>query len=1174
MAERQWTEAQREAISCDSPDILVSAAAGSGKTAVLTKRIIDKLTDKEHPADISRMLIVTFTKAAAGELKERIAVALQAAMAENPADKRLKRQYVLLSKAKISTIHGFCLDLVKQNFEKLELSPSVNVSDAAQSALLMEQVADVIIDNYYSALPGYTDIDDFVSFADNFITLQDNGLAQILISLYNKVSSFPRGVHFLADSAEELKKAEESGLFATVWGELVLSHMVSVFRYYKTVLQAACDYFDTEDYREKYYPAFLHAYTSAAALLSAAEEKDIETVKELLFTHTTVALKPLKKELQTEECLFYRDQRKGLSDAVNRIAEDFFAESHEAITKTAAESRRFIEDLHRFLVSFETKYRYEKRIRGILDFNDLERLACHLLIDEDGTPTPLTDTVSAQYDEIYIDEYQDVNKIQDLIFSAIAQNTDRFMVGDIKQSIYGFRGAEPSLFADYRRDDRVKKIYLRHNFRCDRPIIDFVNRICGVLFTCAGRTVPYDDTDQLVCGKGGDGEHQIEMAVIDSGTKKAAERRLDEANYVAERITALLREGAKPGDIGILLRSASRSSALYEEALAAKGIPCKNRVTKDLFVNPEVLLVLNLLHIIDNPTRDIYLAGALKSPIYNISLSELAMIRRYRKDGSLFDALRQYTEETGFPKGRYFLDKLTEYRAMASEPVDKLIWHLFSDTDIFALATGGSGDPSASAKRANLLMLYDYARKFESGSFKGLNNFIRYIHDVLDSGAGFDSAPSASEAENAVRIMTIHQSKGLEFPVVFLCDCGASFNDSDKSERVLLDRHYGTTLRLSDTSGLATVDTVFRRAEALGIAAKSRDEEIRVLYVALTRAIHRLIVTGATSKPDKLLTECRLLSEIATPDTAYLFHEQSGYLPWILIAAGREYSPTLITATACDENEASSPITAEIPPLDEERIEQLTEEYRRRFAYVYPREAAASLPAKLSVSELYPTILDDYDDAVKLSDTRKRRMRLPRFRQAEQDSAADRGTATHQFMQFCDFGKLKDGDVEGEISRLVQMRYLDSHTASLIDRTMLTRFLESDLYRTLGSASALRRELRFNIRLPAAAFTEDPTSKVALRNDSILVQGIMDCVFTDRDGRLTILDYKTDRIPYEMRGDMDAFKNLLIQRHSEQLSYYRAACTAMMCRPVERILLYAFAIGEAIEVPFDALRVL
>jgi len=1174
MAERKWTEAQREAMFCDCPDILVSAAAGSGKTAVLTKRIIDKLTDKTHPADISRMLIVTFTKAAAGELKERIATALNAAMAENPADKRLRRQYVLLSKAKIATIHGFCLDLVKQNFEKLGLAPSVNVADAAQSALLMEQVADVVIDNYYSALPGFTDIEDFVSFADNFITLQDTGLSQILLSLYNKVSSFPQGVHFLEDSAQELKKAEVDGLFATVWGELVLSHLVSVFRYYQTVLKAACDYFDTEDYREKYYPAFLHAYTSAAALLSAAENKDVDAVRELLFSHTTVSLKPLKKELQTEECLFYRDQRKGLSDSVDRIAKEFFSQSDESIRKTAAESRVFIENLHRFLVSFEAKYRYEKRIRGILDFNDLERLACHLLVNEDGTPTPLADTVSAQYDEIYIDEYQDVNKIQDMIFAVIAKNTDRFMVGDIKQSIYGFRGAEPSLFADYRRDDSVKKVYLRHNFRCDRPIIDFVNRICGVLFTCAGKTVPYDDTDHLVCGKGGDGDHEIELAVIDSGTKKAAERRLDEANYVAERIASLLREGAKPGDICILLRSASRSSALYEEALTAKGIPCKNRVTKDLFVNPEVLLVLNLLHVIDNPTRDIYLAGALKSPIYNVSLSELAIIRRYRKDGSLFDALRQYTEETGFSKGRYFLDKLAAYRSMASEPVDKLIRHLFADAEIFAFATGNREDPSASAKRANLLMLYDFARKFESGSFKGLNNFIRYIHDVLDSGAGFDSAPSSSETEHAVRIMTIHQSKGLEFPVVFLCDCGSAFNDSDKSERVLIDRHYGTTLKLSDPSGLATIDTVFRRAEGLGIAAKSRDEEIRVLYVALTRAIHRLIVTGTASKPDKLLTECRLLSEIATPDTGYLFHEQSGYLPWILIAAGKAYTPMLVSTTESDDVTASSPNIPDLTPLDEERIDRLTEEYRRRFAYVYPREAASALPAKLSVSELYPTILDDYDDAAKLADTRKRRMRLPRFRQADQDSAADRGTATHQFMQFCDFDRLRDGDCEGEIDRLVTMRFLDSHTASLIDRTMLARFLESDLYHTLSEAKTLRRELRFNIRLPAAAFTDDPDAKEMLRNESILVQGIMDCVFIDKNERLTLLDYKTDRIPYEMRRDPEAFKSLLMERHREQLSYYRAACTAMMCRPVERILLYAFALGEAIEVPFDALLTL
>ena len=1172
MAERQWTNAQREAITCGSPDILVSAAAGSGKTAVLTKRLIDKLTDKTHPADIARMLIVTFTKAAAGELKERIADALRVAMAEDPSDKRLQRQYVLLGKAKIATIHGFCLDLIKQNFETLGLSPSVRVMDAAQSALLMEQVADVVIDSYYDALPGYTDIEDFVSFADNFIGLEDKGLSQILISLYNKVCSFPRGVHFFEDSAIELQKAETDGLFATVWGELILSHMVSAFRYYKEVLKTACDYFDTEEYRDKYRPAFLHAYGSADALLSAAKNKKIDTLRELLFSYTTVSLKPLKKELQTDECLFYRDQRKSLSDTINEFAQAFFSQSADTVAKTAAQSRHFIENLHRFLCAFEAKYRYEKRIRGILDFNDLERLACGLLTDENGHSTALADEISAQYDEIYIDEYQDVNQLQDTIFSAIGKTTDRFMVGDIKQSIYGFRGAEPTLFADYRRNDRVKKIYLRHNFRCDRPIIDFVNRICGTLFTCAGRTVPYDETDQLVCGKGGDGEHAIELAVIDTGTKKAAERRQEEANYVAERIATLVQEGAKPEEICILLRSATRSATLYEEALSKKGIPCRNRVTKDLFVNPEVLLVLNLLHVIDNPSRDIYLAGALKSPIYNLSLSELALIRRSRKDGSLYDALRQYTEQNNFAKGRYFLNKLSEYRLMASEPVDKLIWHLYRDADILALATGGKQDPSTLAMRANLLMLYDYARKFEHGGFKGLHNFIQYIHDVLDSGAGFDSAPSASENESAVRIMTIHQSKGLEFPVVFLCDCGSPFNESDKNDQVLIDRHFGATLKLSDETGLATIDTVFRQAEALGIAAKNYDEEIRVLYVALTRAIHRLIVTGAVSKPNQLLTECRLLSAMATPETGYLFHRTSGFLPWLLIAAGDAYTPILVPAIENQEGTVAIPVQPMQDPLNEVQIASFKEEFRRRFDFVYPREVASSLPAKLSVSELYPSILDDYEDAAKLSDTRKKRMRLPKFRMSTRDSAANRGTATHQFMQFCDFSRLATGDVEGEIKRLVQKRFLDTHTASLIDRGMLIGFLSSSLYPLLRDASDFRRELRFSVRLPAATFTDEPKTKELLREEWILVQGIMDGVFLDKTGRLTILDYKTDHIPKDMKENRDAFKQLLIERHRQQLSYYRAACEAMMCQTVDRILLYSFALGECIEVPLEALR--
>ncbi len=1186
MEEKRWTEAQREAMSCDCPDILVSAAAGSGKTAVLTKRIIDKLTDKEHPADISRMLIVTFTKAAAGELKERIAKAVSAAIAEDPANKQLQRQYVLLSKARISTIHSFCLDLVRQNFQKLGLSPNVTVSDPGQSALLMEQVADVVIDNYYSKLPGYDDIEDFVTFGDNFITLQDDGLSTILISLYKKVLCYPQGIEFLAESAAEFEKAEQEGLRATVWGKLIFSHLSSIASYYKTVFEKACEYFDNETF-QNYYPAFLHEYQYADRLLQAVTSEDDQEILTLLTTHKKINLGSVKSDLQTEKSDFFRDARKSFDADLSSFYSNYLASSEEELASTAAESRRFIEDLYRFLRSFDAKYRYEKRIRGIVDFNDLERLTCSLLSEQDGSPTELARSLSAQFDEIYIDEYQDVNTVQDRIFSSIAKNTKRFMVGDIKQSIYGFQGSEPSLFADYRLDDRVKKVYLRDNFRSERPVIDFANTVCGALFRFAGRTVPYDTTDELVCGKDEIRKNQreadanvneealqeVEIAVIGATAKNADVRRSEEAEYVADRIAEMLKEGTKPSDICILLRATARSSADYQTALENRGIPCRNRITKDLFVNPEVLLVLNLLHVIDNPTRDIYLAGALKSPIYNVSISELAVIRRHRPNGCLYEALRAYVEDTGFAKGRYFLDKLAEYRAMSSEPVDKLIWHLFNDADIFALATGERESLGVSDKRANLLLLYEYARKFESGSFKGLYNFIRYISDVLDSGAGFSSAPASSGSENVVRIMSIHQSKGLEFPIVFLCDCGSGVGGKDRVKRVLLDRHFGTTLKLPDSTGLASIDTVFRRAEGLGITKKEYDEEIRVLYVALTRPIRRLIVTGATANPERLLAQCELLSEIASPDTDYLFYKNAGFLSWILIAAGRAYTPVLHMVDDCSSDEIGLSFDEgeAIVPFDEERIAELADEYRRRFEYRYPKGAASALPAKLSVSELYPSILDEYDDAAKLADTRQSRMRLPRFRQETRDTAADRGTATHQFMQFCDFARLATCDVEDEIDRLVRCHYLDTHTASLIDRDMLTDFLKSDVFSALSSAQDLRRELRFNVRLPASAFTVDPETKASLQNESVLVQGIMDCVYTDSEGRLTVLDYKTDRIPKELLGDEDAFCALLIQRHREQLSYYKAACTAMTCRPVNRVLLYSFALGRAVDVPFSDL---
>ncbi|MBE6637472.1 MAG: hypothetical protein E7618_06690 [Ruminococcaceae bacterium] len=1172
MAIRNWTPSQLAAITATDHDILVSAAAGSGKTAVLTQRIIQKLTDPDHPADISRMLIVTYTKAAAGELKERISKAVSAAMAENPGNKRLRRQYVLLGRANITTIHGFCLDLVRQNFERLGLSPAVSVSDATQTNLLRRQVADAVIESYYSSLPGYDDIEDFISFADNFITLRDSRLSDILLGLYEKISSYPQGVSFFEQSADEYQKIASGDFYATRFGEFLLLTLADQLRYYAALLKDACDCFDCDVFRDKYYPAFLTDYATAKTLLGACESRDISAIRQALGNYTPGDLSSVKKELQNEETLFYKEIHGQFKALIQKITTSYFSHTDAEIQHTATESATFLSKLYRFLLAFDRRYRYEKRIRGFLDFSDLERYACELLTDSEGKPTALADSVSSHFDEIYIDEYQDVNKIQDMIFLALSRHASRFMVGDIKQSIYGFRGGEPSLFADYRLDPSVKKIYLSDNFRCDRPIIQFVNDICGELFTQFGHTVPYDETDALVCGKGGEGEHTVELHLLEKKKGSAREKRMAEAAFVADRIAVLIKEGASPGDICILLRSTSRASTEFAEALEAKGIRCHNDIKRNLFVNPEVLLAMNLLQVIDNPTRDIYLAGLLKSPLYHVTLSELIQIRKACPDGSLYDALRQYTASYGFGKGEHFLQKLAEYRQRANDPVDTLLFYLYHDTNLLSLVAKEVTPEEAMQKKANLLALYEHARSFESSTFKGLYHFIHYITDMLDAEADIPEPTAADDMQNTVRIMSIHQSKGLEFPIVFLSDTTGRFNDTDSYQSVLIDRHFGASLKLSDSTGLASIDTLFRRTEGLAISLKNADEEIRVLYVALTRAIHRLIVTGCVSDAEKKIADCHHLSRYSEKPTGYLYYENRSYWDWILIAAKGRYQPTVtVLDNRAEEEDTEAPISLDDTIfIDEEEVSRFMVLFRHRFAISEAQTATSALPAKLSVSELYPTILDEYDDALKLADTRKNNMRSPRFI-AESDTSTDRGTATHLFMQFCDFDRLHEHGIDREIDHLLSLGYLEKHIATLIHRPAIERFLKSDLFPELRQADFIRRELRFNIRLPAAAFTADEGTRLAVTNESILVQGIMDCVFTDSQGRLTILDYKTDRIPKALMETEGAPEQFLIERHREQLSYYRAACERMFCRQVDRVLLYSFALGRSILVPFSEL---
>ena len=576
-----------------------------------------------------------------------------------------------------------------------------------------------------------------------------------------------------------------------------------------------------------------------------------------------------------------------------------------------------------------------------------------------------------------------MNSLQDAIFRSISGN-NRFMVGDVKQSIYAFRGADPSIFESYRSGfsrtaegaENGRTIFLSDNFRCDEPVIRFTNLVSSRLFTNGTGALPYYPDDDLVHSKKGEETGEpVKIALISSETEDEDEDISErEAEYVAGEIKRLVGSAKKDdgspitySDIAILMRSARAQSDVFSTVFKRHGIPLFNSTEGDLFENPEVLLVLCLLNVIDNPSRDIYLAGLLKSPVFGFTLDELIRIRRHSSDGSLYDALRAYTDDTGFIKGSSFLEKLSLWRHKAGTlPVDRLVWYLYRDTDLPALV---QTDPGQTKLRlANLTMFYEYARSFEKSSSHGLYNFIRYINDIIDNKARL-SVPSASSAgTGAVRLMTIHQSKGLEFPVVFLCGTGKKFNENDLRQSIVSDRGLGIALKLSDSTGFARYDTPVRQAIAKRLGDSQLEEEMRVLYVALTRARERLYVTGTAS--EKALDEADSDSVRLSKGTVM---KNGGYLRWILLAAANyerfshpdslPYRIEIVSPQGDNVAEEAEDIVQDTDTRTEKAPEFTDAEYDRmlceRFDYTYPHMAAARLPAKLSVSELFPELLDE-----------------------------------------------------------------------------------------------------------------------------------------------------------------------------------------------------------------------
>ncbi len=1219
ITERKWTCGQTAAINTHGRDILVSAAAGSGKTATLTERIIRSITNKEAPADISKMLIVTFTRAAANELKERIFLSLGKALAADPANKHLNEQLIKLGSADICTIDAFYLNIIRQNFSTLGISASCRIADNSELSILKKETMDETIDFFYEKDPA------FPALAECFIgTKSINRLCEPMLSLYEDLSSHIEGVEFLKIKSEELTEYAENSIdfFETVYGKVIKTELTEFFEYYQKLFNSAYEY--SKEYPDIFknrvftYEKDLALVTELYDTLTSSESVTYSDIRMLFSSFSPAKLGSAKKEDETPESEYFKAQRTLFKDKMTDFNVRIFSRDEGMLRSEMIKTAENISKLYTVISEFSKRFAEEKTRRSIMDFNDIRQYTYKLLINTDGSLSDIANQYRELYTDIYIDEYQDVDSVQDAIFRAISKN-NRFMVGDIKQSIYGFRGAEPEVFALYRskffgydakegkdipNDVKNISIFMSDNFRCDKNIIDFTNLVCSKIFYTCKDSIGYTKEDDLCYSKSEPYAEYVSPTVevsliltdkdgIDSDEaekeKKKNEPTADEieADFIAEKIASIIEKEKKadgkpilPGDIAILYRSNNMVSVL-SEALRKRGILCSEG-GGDYFESPDVLLTLSLLNAVDNPHRDIHLAATLCSPLFEFSMDDLIQIKlKASNNFSLYDAVEEYSTEFSRNsdslalKCNSFIKTLTELRKNASSlPVDRFLRVLF-ESELF-LASGLLADRNDYGEGGNLLRLYEYARTFEAGSFKGLYNFIEFINTLIENGEKLEVS-AKEKCPDRVNLTTMHHSKGLEFPICFICGAGKRKNTSELSKSMIFEYPLGITMKLSDSTGFAQINTPLRESAAIKKRIRETEEEMRILYVAMTRARERLYIT-ATSKREveALLIDAQMRNQNYC---SYAIKHCSSFIDWILLP----FADTSVITDCCRLDIVAaleSDVEEDLEALDREEITleqdtQLYEHLCNKFDFNYGYSDFLRIPAKISVSRLSPDVLDNGDGALELFSSDSKTV-IPDFfitDKQKKASAAERGTATHLFLQFCDFKNIRKNGVEEEISRLTEKRFIPENIAELIYTDELKMFMQGELADKILNAAKVIREQRFNLLLPAEIFSEDKDFAEKLKGETLAVQGVIDLILVDQNGNIELYDYKTDRLTKEELISFDKAKKKMNEHHGLQLSYYAHAVSELFQKKCCRVCVYSTHSGKLYDINTVPLRI-
>ncbi len=1199
MERDQMTPQQIQCVDARGGTILVSAAAGSGKTAVLIERLISRIVD--DGVDVSKLLVVTFTNAAAAEMKQRLISRLGNEIKKHPELPRLVRQQMLLPTADINTMHAFCQRLIREHAPTLGLPVDFKLGDDPKIALLKFEALDELLEQEYEKKNP-----DFLLLSDTLNTKDDTNLSNAVVALHNFLRVLPDPNRFIC---EQLALYSNDTPFEdTDYGKSILT---SIDDGYQEAIDAmrqvdnlALETVDRTGDEPPFFVAKLQEYEAAYAAFCDKEK----SFDEKLSAFTCINPRRFESKYFPPE---NKEAAHALCDTANSAIANkvkAFADYNQArLDLDRQRSKPLVSTLFDLAVELSRRFDEKKAEAGLLDYNDLEHKTLELLAvhDQNGTllrdendrlvPTPLATEIAKTYDEIYVDEYQDTNEMQNALYHLLSQNEQNlFFVGDVKQSIYGFRHTSPKAFLT-RRDNAIPyddqnpqfpaAITLDRNFRSRQSVIHAVNELfCNLMHPASGG-VDYEATEQLVFGAKYYPEKESELtipslllidkpatlAVSDEESDADADSNaVTEARLIAAEIKRLMKETVEAGhaplsysDFYILLRAATGRDYLYATTLEEEGIPAVSGGDKSMFSAVEIGWVLSLLRVIDNPLSDIALLSTLMSPIVGMTPDDMALIRSKGRYLPLYSNLRDTAnEETALGKRcAAFLAQLDEWRLLAATvPSDRLLWHIYETTDLPArcrITKGGN------VRAQNLRLLFEYAGNFEQNGFRGLSSFLQYVDRLEERGESLSCA-SVSGSQDAVRIMTIHGSKGLEAPVVFIANFNTENQNKDIKNPVLIHRNAGIAVRWFDRETSTIHTPIFHDELKNAIVRSQRDEELRLLYVAATRAQEKLYFVGTFKNISSTLDSANnLLNDEPGLSPAHVM-STANYSKWILASLLRHPDaqilrdhlkktkpPAVIPADTHWDIRIVSPLsstkveeTTEFPPSDEALEQQLQD----RFAYTYPYESLSAIPVKLAASTVAHAEHDRSFAATA----------VPAFLRKEGLTAAEKGTATHAFMQYADWEKAA-ADVTAEKARLVADGKLSAEQADAVDIDCITAFFEHPLYSRITKADRVWRELPFTYALSVADYktlTGDVTPVDETDGDeTLVVQGIADCVFEEK-GTLIILDYKTDR-----GKSMEALRS----HYAPQLKLYAKALSDILGKPVVSCLLYSFANNDQIE---------